>query len=121
MEDVHRSRDAPDSPSHSLDQRLTGGGVERGSRFEIVVDGRAVWAYDGETVAAALVASGLRTVRTTAVTAEPRGFFCGMGACFECVMIVDGIPNIRTCQIRARPGLRVESQVGHGRWKVTPR
>lgn len=120
MGDENHSGDTPGSPSHSLDQRLTGGGVERGSRFEIVVDGRAVWAYDGETVAAALVASGLRTVRTTAVTAEPRGFFCGMGACFECVMIVDGIPNIRTCQIRARPGLRVESQVGYGRWKVTP-
>lgn len=82
------------------------------------MDGRAVKAFAGETVAAALLAAGRRVLRTTARRREPRGMFCAIGICFECVMTVDGRPNVRTCQTPVRPGMRVESQTGNGTWTV---
>lgn len=97
------------------DRRLKGA-VTRGCEIEIVVDGRPVLAYEGETVAAALMAAGHRVLRTTSRRREPRGLYCGMGVCFECVMTVDGRPNVRTCQTRVHPGMRVQTQMGDGTW-----
>jgi predicted molibdopterin-dependent oxidoreductase YjgC len=85
-------------------------GVERGAQFEIEVDGRPVVAFEGETIAAALIASGVRIFRHTNVQGAPRGIFCGMGVCFDCVMTVNGVPNVRTCVTPAEPGMRVETQ-----------
>ncbi len=89
-------------------------GIERGKQFEIDVDGTPVTAYEGETVAAALIASGITTFRHTAKHRSPRGIFCGMGICFDCVMTVDGVPNVRTCVTYAEPGMKVETQQGFG-------
>lgn len=66
------------------DLRMTTG-VERGRAGTIVVDGRALAAHEGESIAAALVASGRRLTRFTARAAEPRGYFCGMGVCHDCL------------------------------------
>lgn len=96
------------------------GAVSRGSEIEILVDGEPVRAFEGETIAAALLAIGRRAVRKTERGGEPRGIYCGIGICFDCLMTVDGRPNIRTCQTRVRPGMRVETQVGDGRWRVEP-
>lgn len=94
--------------------------VDRGMRVDIIVDGHPVPAFAGETVAAALLAAGKRALRKTARRSSPRGLYCGVGVCFDCVMTVDGRPNVRTCQIEVRPGMCVESQTGDGRWRVTP-
>ena len=93
---------------------------DRGTPIEIVVDGQQVPAFAGETVAAALLAAGRRELRRTSRRSAPRGLYCGIGVCFDCVMTVDGRPNVRTCQIEVRPGMRVESQTGDGRWQMTP-
>jgi predicted molibdopterin-dependent oxidoreductase YjgC len=85
-------------------------GVERGKQFEFDFDGRPVVAYEGETVAAALLASGVRTFRHTARHGTPRGIFCGMGICFDCLATVDGVPNVRTCVTPAVPGMKVQTQ-----------
>lgn len=85
--------------------------LERGPRVEIVVDGRAADAYAGETVAAVLLAEGEIRTRTT-VGGEPRGVFCGMGVCFDCLVVVDGVPNTRACMTRVRDGMRVSRQDG---------
>jgi hypothetical protein len=95
------------------------GDVGRGAPFEFLADGEPVTAYPGETVAAALIAAGRRCTRTTARRDEPRGLYCGMGVCFECVMVVDGRPNIRACVTPAAPGVRVETQ--HGLGRMVPR
>ena len=87
-------------------------GVRRGKQFYIEVDGEPVLAYEGETVAAALMAAGRRAFRWTHKRREPRGIFCGIGACFDCVMTVDGLPNVRTCVTPARPGMKVITQRG---------
>lgn len=90
-------------------------GVRRGRRFEIEVDGRRIVAHEGETVGAALVAAGVRTFRHTAKRRAPRGIYCGIGLCYDCALIINGVPNTRACQTLATPGLRVETQNGVGR------
>lgn len=92
-------------------------GVERGRRFEVEVDGEKITAYEGETIAAALLASGRRIFRHTAKQGSPRGMYCGIGLCFECLMVINGIPNTRACQTLATPGCRVETQEGLGKWE----
>ncbi len=87
-------------------------GVTRGRQFKIEVDGEPVAAFEGETVASALLASGRSTLRLTNRRGEPRGIFCGMGVCFDCVMTIDGIPNVRTCVTQAEPGMKVQTQRG---------
>ena len=96
------------------------GGVARGRALRITVDGEAIPAYEGESLAAALLAAGLRFTRWTARVGEPRGYFCGMGVCHDCLLTVDGQPNVRACMTPVREGLVAETQRGLGEWKVGP-
>ena len=100
-----------------MDRRVTRGFV-RGPVLEILVDGRPVPAFAGESVMAALLAAGHRRGRTTARRGEWRGPYCGMGICFDCVMTIDGQPNVRTCRTPVRAGMRVETQAGDGAWRT---
>ncbi|MEX0713895.1 MAG: (2Fe-2S)-binding protein [Pirellulales bacterium] len=84
--------------------------------MEFTFDGQSIQAYDGETIAAALLAAGVRALRTTAGRREPRGVFCNMGACFDCLVQVDGRSNIQACLTPVREGMRVESQQIEGDW-----
>jgi D-hydroxyproline dehydrogenase subunit gamma len=95
-------------------------GVERGRRFAIEVNGEKLIAYEGETIAAALIAAGWRSFRRTEKMKQPRGLYCGIGLCHDCMMIVNGVPNTRTCQTLATPGCRVETQEGRGTLEVEP-
>jgi predicted molibdopterin-dependent oxidoreductase YjgC len=90
-------------------QRITEG-IQRGERIEIEVDGDRVEAFLGETVAAALIAAGRWTLRRTDHTHAPRGLYCGVGVCFECLVGVDGHPRVRACQTPVAPGMRVDTQ-----------
>jgi hypothetical protein len=87
--------------------------LERGPVLGVLVDGRAVTAYAGETVAAILFAEGLAATRRTRRGA-PRGVFCGMGVCFDCLVVVDGVPNTRACVTFAVDGMSIERQDGLG-------
>jgi predicted molibdopterin-dependent oxidoreductase YjgC len=91
-----------------------GKGVARGEAFEIILDGRPLPAHDGETVAAAILASGRRLLRVTRKRREPRSMFCNIGLCHECRMVIEGRPNVRACQTAARPGMVVQTQHGLG-------
>jgi len=86
-------------------------GLARGPRLTLTLDGNPVTAYDGETVATVLLAEGRIAMRTTA-GGEPRGVFCGMGVCFDCLVIVDGLPNTRACMTQVREGMDVRRQDG---------
>ena len=83
-------------------------------------NGRQVEAYEGETVAAALLASGQRMLRRTARRGEPRGLFCGMGICFDCLMHIDGRPNRQACLTPVTEGMHVKIQDGDGIWDQEP-
>jgi predicted molibdopterin-dependent oxidoreductase YjgC len=74
----------------------------------VSVDGRQVSTLAGETVAAVLVAEGVRVFRHTAKWGEPRGIFCGMGICYECLVTVDGVQNVRACVTIVRPGMAIQ-------------
>lgn len=71
-------------------------------------------ALEGEPIASALINAGIVAFRTTAKKHEPRGIFCAIGRCTDCMMIVDGIPNTRTCVTPVRDGMRVRMQEGLG-------
>ncbi|MGD9511492.1 MAG: 2Fe-2S iron-sulfur cluster-binding protein, partial [Geminicoccaceae bacterium] len=73
-------------------------------------DGRPVASQPGQTVAAALTAAGIRAWRTTRHGA-PRGLFCGMGACQDCLVTIDGRPNQRACMAKISGPHEVRSQV----------
>ena len=87
-------------------------GVDRGKEFQIEVDGEKVSAYEGETVAAVIVAAGKKVCNHTPKIDEPRGMYCGIGLCYGCLMVIDGVPNTRSCQTLAKPEMRVETQRG---------
>lgn len=91
-----------------------GHGVARGALLTIVLDGDPVAAYPGETVAAAVMAAGRRVFRTTSMTGQPRGLFCGMGVCYDCLMVIDGRPSRRACMTYVEDGMQVQTQVGAG-------
>ena len=89
-------------------RRRLSGTREVARRVRFTMDGRTLEGLEGESVAAALAASGVRALRR-ARSGAPRGVWCGMGACFECVVSIDGQPERRACLEKLRDGMRVES------------
>ena len=80
--------------------------------IEFTFDGEKIDAITGQSVAAALLAANQRTLRKTRFNNNDRGVFCGIGVCFDCLVVIDGITNQRACLIEARPGMKVQTQVG---------
>jgi predicted molibdopterin-dependent oxidoreductase YjgC len=68
----------------------------RGARAVVVFDGREIEAWQGETIAMALWAAGVRAIRASSKDGEARGMFCAMGICYECLVDVGGRP-VRAC------------------------
>ena len=73
----------------------------------LTIDGAPFVARAGDTVAAALLAAGVQVFRTTPVSAAPRGPYCLMGACFECLVDIDGQRGRQACMTRVAPGMRI--------------
>lgn len=88
------------------------GEFSKGRRVKFTYDGRTLEGYEGEPVAAALMAAGVRIHRYTQRRNRPRGIFCAIGRCNDCVMVVDGKINTRTCVTPLREGMVVETQHG---------
>ncbi|MBI5580080.1 MAG: (2Fe-2S)-binding protein [Deltaproteobacteria bacterium] len=82
--------------------------VKRGEALEIKVDGKAIPAFAGETVATALLAAGLLSCQSHDDRAL--GVFCNIGQCCSCLMTIDGVSGVRACQTLVSPGLVVESR-----------
>ncbi|GEM_PF-34794 len=90
------------------------GKIEKGRKVNFTFDGREFAGYEGEPIAAALKANGVAVHRYTAKLHKPRGIFCAIGRCTDCVMVIDGKPNIRTCITPLREGMNVQTQYGTG-------
>ena len=75
-------------------------------------DGKTIEGYMGEPISAALKAAGVMVHRYTKKGNSPRGVFCAIGRCTDCVMVVDGKPNIRTCVTPLVEGMNVQTQYG---------
>lgn len=93
------------------------GPLKEAKTVTIIVDGEKIKAQEGEMIAAALIATGKQYFRKTIKTHEPREIYCGIGRCTDCVMTVNGIPNVRTCITQVEEGMVIETQIGYGKWK----
>lgn len=87
---------------------------KRGRLLKFTFDGQELSGYDGETIAAALHAAGVRVLSKSSVLHRPRGFFCAIGTCSSCLMKVNGQPNVRVCVEKLVEGMAVETQEGKG-------
>lgn len=85
---------------------------EKGRLVKFTFDGKEYEGYEGEPIAAALKASGVMIHRYTKKEHRPRGIFCAIGRCTDCVMIVNGKPNVRTCVTPLEEGMEVKTQFG---------
>lgn len=86
----------------------------RGRTVTFTYNDRELQGIEGEPIAAALHAAGVRVLSYSPVLHRARGFFCAIGNCSSCLMTVDGEPNVRVCTERLRAGMRVETQEGRG-------
>lgn len=84
--------------------------MENGQDIEFEYDGKLITTQKGHTIAEALLANGIKRFRATRNN-HSRGVYCNMGICYECRMIVNGVPNVRTCTTLATPGCKVETQL----------
>ena len=90
-------------------------GIRRGKEIEIFVNGKAVRAFEGETIGAALVAAGIRELRRTAQLQDSRGLYCCMGTCHGCLVTVNDQPNVKACITPVQAGQRITLQEGYGK------
>ena len=124
MPNVTQTPGAGLEPGAETEHRITRHPIlalEAKAEIPIIVDGKTLFAREGETVAAALLENGIRVFRHTAKRHEPRGLFCGIGQCTDCVMEIDGVPNQRTCMTIVRAGMVVNTQEGHGKTEAESR
>lgn len=85
---------------------------EKGKEVTFYYNDKKMQGYAGEPIAAALKAEGIVIHRYTQKEHKPRGIFCAIGRCTDCVMIVNGKPNVRTCVTPLEEGMRVQTQYG---------
>ena len=83
--------------------------IQRGLLVKINVDGKPVDAYEGETVAAALLSAGISTFRLSHNHKQPRGIYCGMGICYECLVTINGVHAQRACVTPVMDGMHIET------------
>ena len=85
---------------------------EKGRPVTFTFDGKELQGFEGEPIAAALKANGVMVHRYTKKQHKPRGIFCAIGRCTDCVMVVDNVPNVRTCITPLKEGMDVRTQYG---------
>ena len=90
------------------------GGIEPQREVTFTFDGKTIPGFEGEPVAAALKAAGVAVHRYTKKQRRPRGVFCAIGRCTDCVMVINGHPNVRACVTPLEDGMTVMTQHGAG-------
>lgn len=90
------------------------------SLITVYVEGKPLTVHAHDSAAGAALKAGLGYTRTSPVTGEKRAPYCMMGVCFECLMVIDGIPSRQACMVRVREGMRIERQTTVGGVEVWP-
>jgi D-hydroxyproline dehydrogenase subunit gamma len=85
---------------------------DAGAELRFDFEGRDIAARPGDSVAAALLAAGVRDFRATALSGSVRGPWCMMGVCFDCLVEIDGVANRQACMTRVESGMSVRRQRG---------
>ncbi|CAB3682839.1 hypothetical protein LMG3458_01714 [Achromobacter deleyi] len=84
----------------------------QGAPVRVTVNGADLQCRQGDSVAAALFAGGMQACRDTAVGEVPRGPYCMMGVCYDCLVTIDGQANQQGCMTAVREGMKIERQLG---------
>ena len=95
--------------AHSF--RIDDKNVKRGKEVSLLIDDERVTAHEGESVASVMMLEDKVAMRTT-TDGQPRGVFCGMGVCFDCLVVIDDVPNTRACMTWVKEGMTVKTQRG---------
>lgn len=77
-----------------------------GTRVTVRVDGRELALREGANLAAEMLAAGVMPFRRTPVSGAPRGPFCMMGACFDCLIEVEATTR-QACLMEVTAGLEI--------------
>jgi predicted molibdopterin-dependent oxidoreductase YjgC len=86
-------------------------GIDKGRKtISIFFDGKKIKALKGDTIASALISNGILKFSVTRKNKEPRGYFCGIGLCTDCMMTVNGVRNVRTCITEVEENMKIERQ-----------
>ncbi len=78
-------------------------------------EGKPLQGHEGEPISSALHANGIKTLSYSVERNRPRGFYCAIGNCASCNMVVDGVANVRTCITPLKENMDVRMQKGKGR------
>ena len=78
-------------------------------KISFTFNGEVFTCESGQSVAAALIAADHRELRSTRFENQPRSIFCGIGICYDCVVVIDGVANQRSCLVEAKEGMKVVS------------
>ncbi|MGO1318823.1 MAG: (2Fe-2S)-binding protein [Galactobacter sp.] len=84
-------------------------GLQQTPEVTLSVDGQQITAPEGATAAAAMLGAGQRAWRTTRQGGKPRGQFCGIGACWDCLVSVDGSQVQRACMLPVEEGMSIST------------
>ena len=87
---------------------------ERGNKLSFTFEGNQLFGFEGETIAAALHASDIKVLGESLFLHRPRGFYCAIGNCSSCLMVVNGVPNVKVCITELEDGMDVRLQRGKG-------
>lgn len=87
---------------------------KKGKKVSFTFDGKLYEGYEGEPIAAALHAAGVMVLGHSHEKHRPRGFYCAIGNCSSCLMVVNNEPNVRVCTEELKEGMVVETQKGKG-------
>lgn len=85
------------------------GHLKNKTPINFTFDGKTYEGYEGDTVASALLANGIRQLRVHEESGTTRGIYCNIGHCFECRMTIDQTPGVRACLTEIKPNMVVES------------
>jgi predicted molibdopterin-dependent oxidoreductase YjgC len=102
----------PTTPDKPLFRLLPDTAGAAPATLTIHFNGMPLQVSAGRSVAAALLAAGVRRFRATPVHAAPRAPYCMMGVCFECLVEIDGVPSRQSCLVEVRDGMQIHSQEG---------
>jgi sarcosine oxidase subunit alpha len=86
--------------------------LEKEDKVRFLFEDQEIEAYENDTIASALYASGIYKFRDSLVLRRPRGFFCAIGKCSSCLMEVNQVQNVRTCITPVQKGMIVKTQNG---------
>lgn len=85
---------------------------ETGDSLTIEIDGEAIVAFSGESVASVILRQNAAWAKTTPISATYRAPYCMMGVCFDCLLEIDGVKSVQACLTTVRQGMVIKRQEG---------